>query len=92
MEANRFHLRFHDAWFSFTKLPDWLGGTRLSNTVRIPYPVPFRLLGNLAVGWLDVTYLEDGLRIARGNRGSIFVLLKREDVDLNDNLLDRWVD
>lgn len=27
-------------------------------------------------GWLDVTYLDDDLRIGRGNEGSIFVLTK----------------
>lgn len=28
-------------------------------------------------GWLDVTYLDDDLRIGRGNEGSVFVLTKR---------------
>ncbi|MDB9460252.1 PAP/fibrillin family protein [Dolichospermum circinale CS-1225] len=27
-------------------------------------------------GWLDITYLDDDLRIARGNEGSVFVLSK----------------
>ncbi len=27
-------------------------------------------------GWLDVTYLDDTLRIGRGNEGSLFVLVK----------------
>lgn len=27
-------------------------------------------------GWLDVTYLDDNLRIGRGNQGSVFVLTK----------------
>ena len=27
-------------------------------------------------GWLDVTYLDDSLRIGRGNQGSVFVLTK----------------
>ncbi|MBW4623647.1 MAG: PAP/fibrillin family protein [Cyanosarcina radialis HA8281-LM2] len=27
-------------------------------------------------GWLDVTYLDDDLRIGRGNEGSVFVLTK----------------
>ncbi len=27
-------------------------------------------------GWLDITYLDDDLRIGRGNRGSVFVLTK----------------
>ena len=27
-------------------------------------------------GWLDITYIDDDLRIARGNEGSVFVLSK----------------
>ena len=27
-------------------------------------------------GWLDITYLDEDLRIGRGNRGSVFVLTK----------------
>ncbi len=28
-------------------------------------------------GWLDITYLDDDLRIGRGNEGSVFVLTKK---------------
>ncbi len=31
-------------------------------------------------GWLDMTYLDDDLRIGRGNRGSVFVLTKMPQV------------
>ena len=41
--------------------------------VRLPYPVPFRLLGDEARGWLDTTYLSPRLRISRGNKGTTFV-------------------
>lgn len=36
----------------------------------VPYPVPFRLLGDEAKGWLDTTYLSHSgnLRISRGNK------------------------
>jgi PAP_fibrillin len=27
-------------------------------------------------GWLDITYLDQDLRIGRGNEGSVFVLVK----------------
>lgn len=45
---------------------------------RIPYPVPFRLpiLRDAVKGWIDITYLSDRLRIAKGNKGTTFVLLK----------------
>ncbi|CEM05655.1 unnamed protein product [Vitrella brassicaformis CCMP3155] len=40
---------------------------------RLPYPVPFKLLGDKAKGYLDVLYVDDTLRVAKGNRGTIFV-------------------
>uniref|UniRef100_A0A7S1TKL5 Plastid lipid-associated protein/fibrillin conserved domain-containing protein n=1 Tax=Erythrolobus australicus TaxID=1077150 RepID=A0A7S1TKL5_9RHOD len=63
--ANRLQLKFTEAFFELEK------GT---SGFRLPYPVPFRLLGKKACGWLDVTYLEGNLRISRGNKGTIFVL------------------
>lgn len=45
---------------------------------NLPYPVPFRLLGDKAKGWLETTYLapEGDLRISKGNKGTTFVLQK----------------
>lgn len=45
------------------KLPLWQG-------------VDFRLNRDRQSGWLEVTYLDDDLRIGRGNQGSLFVLRK----------------
>ena len=42
--------------------------------VRLPYPVPFRLLGKEAEGWLDTSWLGERLRVSTGNKGSTFVL------------------
>lgn len=46
----------------------------------IPYPVPFRspLFRDAVKGWIDITYLSDRMRIAKGNKGTTFIL-KRED-------------
>jgi hypothetical protein len=51
------------------------------NGFRIPYPVPFRLplLRDAVKGWIDITYLSDRLRIARGNKGTTFVLVKEDE-------------
>ncbi len=45
----------------------------------VPYPVPFKLLGDERKGWIDTTYLSpDGsFRVSRGNKGTLF-LLQRE--------------
>mmetsp|Transcript_2007 Transcript_2007/g.6030 ORF Transcript_2007/g.6030 Transcript_2007/m.6030 type:complete len:216 (-) Transcript_2007:2080-2727(-) len=64
--SQRLKIQFDNAFFKF-------------GSVRIPYPVPFRLLGKKAQGWLDITYLDDQLRISRGNRGTTFVLKRVED-------------
>ena len=42
--------------------------------LRLPYPVPFRLLGKEAEGFLDTSYLSDSLRISTGNKGTRFIL------------------
>ena len=45
------------------KLPFWQG-------------IDFRINRDRQSGWLEVTYLDDDLRIGRGNQGSLFVLRK----------------
>ncbi len=36
----------------------------------------FKINADERQGWLDITYLDDDLRIGRGNEGSVFVLAK----------------
>ncbi|PKI73601.1 hypothetical protein CRG98_005975 [Punica granatum] len=69
-DGKRILFRFDRAAFSFKFLP-----------FKVPYPVPFRLLGDEAKGWLDTTYLSKtgNLRISRGNKGTTFVLQKISD-------------
>ncbi|MDJ0799195.1 MAG: PAP/fibrillin family protein [Calothrix sp. MO_167.B12] len=38
--------------------------------------VDFPLNSNEQQGWLDITYIDEDLRIGRGNEGSLFVLAK----------------
>ncbi|THG11347.1 hypothetical protein TEA_027764 [Camellia sinensis var. sinensis] len=61
-DGKRILFQFDKAAFSFRFLP-----------FRVPYPVPFRLLGDEAKGWLDTTYLSNSgnLRISRGNKSVI---------------------
>ena len=58
-DGKRILFQFDRAAFSFKFLP-----------FKVPYPVPFRLLGDEAKGWLDTTYLSHSgnLRISRGNK------------------------
>jgi len=45
--------------------------------LRLPYPVPFRLLGKEANGYLDTLYLSERMRISKGNKGTTFILAKK---------------
>ncbi|KAK4482393.1 hypothetical protein RD792_009548 [Penstemon davidsonii] len=58
-DEKRILFQFDRAAFSFNFLP-----------FKVPYPVPFRLLGDEAKGWLDTTYLSQSgnIRISRGNK------------------------
>jgi PAP_fibrillin len=38
--------------------------------------IDFSITNRDQKGWLDITYLDDDLRIGRGNQGSVFVLTK----------------
>jgi hypothetical protein len=74
----RIDFQFDQAAFYFKKLP-----------FTIPYPVPFKLLGDETKGWIDITYLsKDGkFRLTRGNKGTLFVLVK--DDYPQEQLLER---
>ncbi|WP_204105866.1 MULTISPECIES: PAP/fibrillin family protein [Spirulina sp. CCY15215] len=39
-------------------------------------PLDFSIASRDRQGWLDITYLDDNLRINRGNEGSVFILTK----------------
>jgi PAP_fibrillin len=39
-------------------------------------PIDFVLNSDTQQGWLDITYIDNNLRIGRGNEGSVFVLSK----------------
>ncbi|WCJ32419.1 Plastid-lipid associated protein PAP / fibrillin family protein [Euphorbia peplus] len=69
-DGKRIMFKFDKAAFAFKFLP-----------FKVPYPVPFRLLGDEAKGWLDTTYLSPSgnLRISRGNKGTTFVLQKKTE-------------
>jgi hypothetical protein len=57
------------------------GNFNVFNSIKLPYPVPFRLpiLRDTVKGWIDITYLSDRVRISKGNKGTTFVLVKEDD-------------
>lgn len=72
-------IRFDNAYFSFEKNP--VTKAPLDKPLRVPYPVPFRLLPNESRGLLDNIYVDDDLRLARGNKGTVFVLRREDDAE-----------
>ena len=55
-----------------------LGGNRLGLLRSVQQSFP---------AWLDITVLDDELRVCRGNAGTLFALLRRRDLRLQDLLL-----
>ncbi|XP_022849099.1 probable plastid-lipid-associated protein 12, chloroplastic isoform X2 [Olea europaea var. sylvestris] len=74
-DAKRILFQFDRAAFSFNFLP-----------FKVPYPVPFRLLGDEAKGWLDTTYLSQSgnIRISRGNKAIDEFITLNQDVVKNE--------
>ncbi|MGK7939157.1 MAG: PAP/fibrillin family protein [Crocosphaera sp.] len=44
------------------------------------FPLDFGLENREQQGWLEITYIDDDLRIGRGNEGSVFVLAKEKKI------------
>ena len=75
VNPTRIDFTFDLAYFEFASGPF---GIKLPGTqsVRVPYPVPFQLLRDEAKGWLDTTYLGKDVRISKGNKGTTFILVR----------------
>lgn len=73
-------LRFQwtDGFIMLKRLP--VLNQELETPVKLPYPVPFALLGDRARGTFDTVYLDEDLRVARGSKsGSVFVLVREPE-------------
>jgi len=77
-ESNRIDFTFDLAYFELATGPF---GLKLPGTrpARVPYPVPFALLGDEAKGWLDTTYLGEDVRVSKGNKGTTFVFVRERE-------------
>ena len=77
-KKNRIEFKFDLAYFELATGPFGVA-LPLSKPARVPYPVPFALLGDEAKGWLDTSYLGKDVRISRGNKGTTFVLVREAE-------------
>lgn len=62
-QPQRIKFAFDEGYFELT-----------GSGLHVPYPVPFRLLGKEAEGFLDTSYLGEQVRVSTGNKGTTFVL------------------
>ncbi|GMH07571.1 hypothetical protein Nepgr_009411 [Nepenthes gracilis] len=66
---------------NIVRFSEAIGELKVEAVASVPYPVPFRFLGDEAKGWLDTTYLSHSgnIRISRGSKGTTFVLQKETE-------------
>lgn len=87
VENNKRVFRFRRGFFVF---PFVWGGK-----LTLPYPVPFNLLGDRAIGWLDTIGYDEstGFRAALGNKGTQFIFQRKtkdgsdEPAELSDLII-----
>jgi len=60
----------------------WLGPTLGASRLQW-----LRSVNQSFPAWLDITVLDDNLRVCRGNAGTLFALTRRQDLNLADLLL-----
>ena len=74
VDIKRVDVRFRRGGWVGPQLPGW-GRLKLLKAVKQSFPA-----------WLDITFLDEQLRICRGNAGTVFALIRRDDLCL-DQLL-----
>ena len=78
-KKNRIEFKFDLAYFELATGPFGVKLPGYPKPARVPYPVPFALLGDEAKGWLDTSYLGKDVRVSRGNKGTTFVLVREAE-------------
>ncbi len=77
--AQRLTVNFERAIFGLQRLLRYQSAEAMIDQIEAGQnfpPLDFRLANRDRSGWIDITYLDDTLRINRGNEGSVFVLAK----------------
>lgn len=75
----RVEVKFERAIIGLTRLIDYQSPDRFIQDIEAGKKfaaIDFNIGNRDRQGWLDITYLDDDLRIGRGNEGSVFVLTK----------------
>lgn len=75
----RVDVKFERSIIGLQRLIDYQSPSRLIEQIEAGKKfaaIDFNIESRDQQGWLDTTYLDDDLRIGRGNEGSVFVLTK----------------
>jgi hypothetical protein len=79
VSGRRVQVKFERSIVSFQRLIDYKSPDKYIQQIEAGQKltaIDFSLNSNEQQGWLDITYLDNDLRIGRGNEGSVFVLTK----------------
>jgi PAP_fibrillin len=81
VSGSRVNVQFNRSLISLQKFIDYSDPDRLIEAIEngqkfTAIDLPINRSTDRAPAWLEVTYLDDNLRIGRGNEGSVFVLTK----------------
>jgi hypothetical protein len=81
VSESRVNVQFNRSVIGFQKLIDYSTPDRLITAIEngqkfTAIDLPINRQQGRAPAWLEVTYLDESLRISRGNEGSVFVLTK----------------
>ena len=81
VNASRVNVQFNRSIIGLQRLMDYTNPDRLISAIEngqkfTAIDLPINRRAGREPAWLDVTYLDDTLRIGRGNEGNVFVLTK----------------
>lgn len=79
VSQKRVQVQFNRAIFGLQKLIDYKTPQQYINAIESGKKftaIDFNIKPREQQGWLDITYLDEDMRIGRGNVGSVFVLTK----------------
>ncbi|WP_390883102.1 PAP/fibrillin family protein [Kovacikia minuta] len=79
VSERRVEVKFERSLLGLKRLINYQSPRSFIQQLESNQPLPaidFNIENRDQQGWLDITYLDEDLRIGRGNEGSVFVLTK----------------
>jgi hypothetical protein len=79
VSEKRVHVKFERSIAGLQKLLDYKSPNNFIERIEAGkkfFPVDFSIEDRDRAAWIDITYLDENLRVSRGNEGNVFVLSK----------------